>query len=76
MLGCLLVLAGGLLLSPFVQSAHLSPGWWLQKALQRMHLNSYECTNNYSIEILSVDPVMFYINGFLTDFEIDYLINT
>lgn len=41
-----------------------------------MHLNSYECTNNYSIEILSVDPVMFYINGFLTDFEIDYLINT
>lgn len=34
----------------------------------------YECAHNYSIEMLSFDPVIIYINHFINDAEIDYLV--
>jgi hypothetical protein len=37
-------------------------------------LHNYHCTNTYSIEMLSFDPVIMYLNGFITDLEIDYLL--
>lgn len=38
-------------------------------------LGSYECSNSYSVEIMSFDPVVMYINGFMSDFEINHLID-
>jgi hypothetical protein len=37
-------------------------------------LHNYHCTNTYSIEMLSFDPVIMSLNGFITDVEIDYLL--
>jgi len=36
---------------------------------------SNECTHNYTIELLSVDPLIIYINNFLRDEEIEHLIS-
>jgi hypothetical protein len=32
------------------------------------------CENNYSIEILSINPVVFYINNFINDEEIKHIL--
>lgn len=37
---------------------------------------SYACSHDYSIEILSTDPLILYINGFIQDFEIRHLLRT
>ncbi|KAI5865670.1 2OG-Fe(II) oxygenase family oxidoreductase [Durotheca rogersii] len=34
----------------------------------------YACEHNYSVEILSIDPLVIYINGFLKEFEIKHLL--
>jgi hypothetical protein len=39
-------------------------------------LEGYECVHRYSVELLSIDPVMIYINGFVRDIEIEHLVNT
>lgn len=39
-------------------------------------LAGYECVHSYSIELLSIDPLMIYLNGFIRDVEIDHLVNT
>jgi hypothetical protein len=38
-------------------------------------LAGYECVHSYSVEILSIDPVMIYVNGFIRGIEIDHLVN-
>jgi hypothetical protein len=35
----------------------------------------YHCTHQYTTEILSIDPVMLYINNFVSEYEIDSLLN-
>lgn len=35
---------------------------------------SYTCAQNYTIEVLSVDPLVIYINDFLKGVEIDHLV--
>jgi hypothetical protein len=35
-----------------------------------------DCGQNYTVEILSVDPVVLYINNFLTGVEIEHLLST
>jgi hypothetical protein len=35
---------------------------------------SYSCTQNYTIEVLSIDPLVIYINDFLQAVEIDHLV--
>ncbi|KAF5637180.1 2og-fe oxygenase family [Fusarium sp. NRRL 52700] len=37
--------------------------------------DDYVCTNDYNIELLSVDPLVIYINGFIKDHEIDHLLH-
>ncbi|KAM3542023.1 hypothetical protein ARSEF1564_005055 [Beauveria bassiana] len=37
-------------------------------------LNDYECTHEYSIEFLSFDPVVMYLNNFLRDEEVGHLL--
>ncbi|KAM3496075.1 hypothetical protein MY3957_000532 [Beauveria namnaoensis] len=37
-------------------------------------LNDYECTHEYSIEFLSFDPVVMYLNNFLRDEEVAHLL--
>ncbi|KAK6387194.1 hypothetical protein LTS17_000460 [Exophiala oligosperma] len=37
--------------------------------------SEYVCTHQYSIEMVSDDPLMIYINGFLSPYEIDYLMD-
>jgi prolyl 4-hydroxylase len=32
------------------------------------------CAHDYSIEILSVDPIIIYINNFISESEIDHLL--
>ena len=34
----------------------------------------YECTHQYTTEILSIDPVMLYINNFVSEYEIRSLL--
>ena len=41
-----------------------------------MSMAGYECVHSYSVELLSIDPMMIYINGFIRDVEIDHLVNT
>ena len=63
--------------------AVLPTGRYLQGQLLHSSMNKnhtlvpleYECTHTYTIEILSIDPVVIYINDFITNFEIDHLIN-
>ena len=35
---------------------------------------SYNCAHSYTIELLSMDPLAIYINNFLSDYEIDHLL--
>ncbi|KAI3322298.1 2OG-Fe(II) oxygenase family oxidoreductase [Xylariaceae sp. AK1471] len=35
---------------------------------------SYNCIHSYSIELLSIDPLVIYLNNFLSDVEVDYLL--
>ncbi|KAF5581440.1 2OG-Fe(II) oxygenase family Oxidoreductase [Fusarium pseudoanthophilum] len=37
--------------------------------------DDYVCTQEYSIELLSVDPLVIYVNGFVKDHEINHLIH-
>lgn len=34
----------------------------------------YNCDQNYTIELLSIDPLVIYINNFLRDEEIEHLL--
>ncbi|KAH8805173.1 2OG-Fe(II) oxygenase family oxidoreductase [Xylogone sp. PMI_703] len=36
---------------------------------------SYSCVHSYTIELLSIDPLVIYINNFLTDAEIEHLLD-
>ncbi|KAI1328868.1 2OG-Fe(II) oxygenase family oxidoreductase [Xylariaceae sp. FL0255] len=44
--------------------------------VSQRHLDTdvYSCDQNYTIEILSIDPLVLYINNFLRDEEIEHLI--
>jgi prolyl 4-hydroxylase len=35
----------------------------------------YSCDQSYTIELLSIDPLVIYINNFLSDEEIDHLLD-
>lgn len=37
-------------------------------------IEDYKCTHEYSIEFLSFDPVVIYINNFLGDEEVEHLL--
>lgn len=37
---------------------------------------NYKCTHNYSVEILSIDPFIMYINGFVKPEEADHLVRS
>ncbi|KAF4458792.1 2og-fe oxygenase family [Fusarium albosuccineum] len=37
--------------------------------------DNYACTHEYSIELLSVDPLVIYVNGFIKDHEINHLLH-
>lgn len=36
---------------------------------------SYNCSHRYTVELLSIDPLVMYINGFLKNEEVDYLLD-
>ena len=38
-------------------------------------IGSYHCELSYSVEILSFDPLVLYINNFLADTEIEHLLD-
>ena len=38
-------------------------------------LASHSCEHNYSVEILSIDPLVIYLNSFVSDEEIQYLLD-
>lgn len=38
-------------------------------------VGEYVCTHQYTIEMVSGDPLMIYINGFLSQYEINYLMS-
>ncbi|KAM4067389.1 hypothetical protein HRG_012243 [Hirsutella rhossiliensis] len=40
-----------------------------------LDLASYRCESSYSVEILSIDPLVIYLNNFLNDAEIRHLLN-
>ncbi|KAK4443762.1 hypothetical protein QBC34DRAFT_385965 [Podospora aff. communis PSN243] len=40
-----------------------------------LDLASYRCVHNYSIELLSVDPLAIYINNFIRNDEIDHVLH-
>lgn len=46
----------------------------LQSAVHSWRISHYKCTHEYTIEILSIDPLVMYINGFTTEFEIDHML--
>ncbi|KAI1781310.1 2OG-Fe(II) oxygenase family oxidoreductase [Hypoxylon cercidicola] len=37
--------------------------------------DSYDCVHSYTIELLSIDPLVIYINDFLSDDEIEHLLD-
>ncbi|KAF5024431.1 hypothetical protein F66182_3517 [Fusarium sp. NRRL 66182] len=36
---------------------------------------TYVCQQNFTVEILSIDPLVMYINNFLSDYEVDHLLD-
>lgn len=67
----LAALAGKSSISPLLQG--LDAMW--NGAAQTSITQALECTHTYSIEIMSVDPLVLYINDFLKMSEIDYLVD-
>jgi len=51
--------------------------WASFKATESVHLDpvSYSCVHSYTIELLSIDPLVIYINNFLSEEEIEYLLD-
>lgn len=47
-----------------------------QPATPELGLVNYHCNNAYNVEILSFDPVVMYLNDFISEFEIDHLLKT
>lgn len=39
-----------------------------------MKAAEYTCDHTYTIEILSLDPLVMYLNGFVHSYEIEYLL--
>lgn len=37
-------------------------------------VQDYDCFHEYTIEMLSLDPVMMYLNNFLSDKEVKHLV--
>lgn len=35
---------------------------------------TYVCDHKYTIEIMSIDPLVLYINGFLSEPEVNYIV--
>ncbi|KAH8892557.1 2OG-Fe(II) oxygenase family oxidoreductase [Thozetella sp. PMI_491] len=54
-----------------------TPNWTPFKAVESARFDpaSYNCTHSYSIELLSIDPLVIYINNFMDDREIAYLLD-
>lgn len=40
-----------------------------------LSLDSYSCVHSYTIELLSIDPLVIYINDFLSNDEIEHLLD-
>lgn len=51
--------------------------WFSNKAVNIQHIDlaTYNCVHGYTIEILSIDPLVIYLNDFLSDMEIEYLLS-
>ena len=42
---------------------------------QKLDPETYTCDQSYTIELLSIDPLVMYINNFMRDEEIDHILN-
>ncbi|KAI0414473.1 hypothetical protein F5X98DRAFT_389746 [Xylaria grammica] len=42
---------------------------------EKLDVGPYSCDHSYTIELLSIDPLVIYINNFLRDEEIEHLLN-
>lgn len=60
-----------------VQQERGSPVHWVLSFTHKvfgLEPSTYVCTSNYTVEILSVDPLIMYINNWLSDEEISHLL--
>ncbi|KAI1169581.1 hypothetical protein F4777DRAFT_203301 [Nemania sp. FL0916] len=48
---------------------------WSATSSEVLDPSSYKCVHSYSIELLSIDPLVVYLNDFLSDAEVDYLLD-
>lgn len=60
-----------------LQGFHGVFNWMTRRAAGPVVLNlaSYSCAHNYTIELMSIDPAVIYINNFVKDEEVEYLLN-
>lgn len=42
---------------------------------RKLDADTYTCDQSYTIELLSIDPLVMYINNFMRDEEIDHILN-
>jgi hypothetical protein len=65
--------------APWFPGAELITEWSAFRARLALNVtldNSLRsCDHSYKIELLSIDPLIIYLDGFLKDQEIDYILN-
>ncbi|KAF4334292.1 2OG-Fe(II) oxygenase family Oxidoreductase [Fusarium beomiforme] len=59
--------------SRFTDVPQLVESLW--HAPKQASIDAYDCRQNYTIEILSIDPLMIYINNFLSDYEVNHILD-